>query len=131
MSEISGKVVAITGASSGLGEATARFLAEKGAKVFLGARREENLKRIVAEIGESGGSADYRQVDVTQREQVDRFVKASVDLFGRIDVLVNNAGLMPLSPLAALKVQEWDRMIDVNIKGVLYGIAAALPFMQA
>jgi NADP-dependent 3-hydroxy acid dehydrogenase YdfG len=131
MSEISGKVVAITGASSGLGEATARFLAEKGAKVFLGARREENLKRIVAEIGESGGSADYRQVDVAQREQVDRFVKASVDLFGRIDVLVNNAGLMPLSPLAALKVQEWDRMIDVNIKGVLYGIAAALPFMQA
>lgn len=131
MSEISGKVVAITGASSGLGEATARFLAEKGAKVFLGARREENLKRIVAEIGESGGSADYRQVDVTQREQVDLFVKASVDLFGRIDVLVNNAGLMPLSPLAALKVQEWDRMIDVNIKGVLYGIAAALPFMQA
>ncbi len=131
MSEISGKVVAITGASSGLGEATARFLAEKGAKVFLGARREENLKRIVAEIGESGGSADYRQVDVTQREQVDRFVKASVDLFGRIDVLVNNAGLMPLSPLVALKVQEWDRMIDVNIKGVLYGIAAALPFMQA
>jgi NADP-dependent 3-hydroxy acid dehydrogenase YdfG len=131
MSEISGKVVAITGASSGLGEATARFLAEKGAKVFLGARREENLKRIVAEIGESGGAADYRQVDVTQREQVDRFVKASVDLFGRIDVLVNNAGLMPLSPLAALKVQEWDRMIDVNIKGVLYGIAAALPFMQA
>lgn len=131
MSEISGKVVAITGASSGLGEATARFLAEKGAQVFLGARREENLKRIVAEIGESGGSADYRQVDVTQREQVDRFVKASVDLFGRIDVLVNNAGLMPLSPLAALKVQEWDRMIDVNIKGVLYGIAAALPFMQA
>jgi NADP-dependent 3-hydroxy acid dehydrogenase YdfG len=131
MSEISGKVVAITGASSGLGEATARFLAEKGAKVFLGARREENLKRIVAEIGESGGSADYRQVDVTQREQVDRFVKASVDLFGRIDVLVNNAGLMPLSPLDALKVQEWDRMIDVNIKGVLYGIAAALPFMQA
>ena len=131
MTEISGKVVAITGASSGLGEATARFLAAKGAKVFLGARREENLKRIVAEIGGSGGLADYRQVDVAQREQVDRFVKTSVELFGRIDVLVNNAGLMPLSPLAARKVEEWDRMIDVNIKGVLYGIAAALPFMQA
>jgi NADP-dependent 3-hydroxy acid dehydrogenase YdfG len=131
MSEINGKVVAITGASSGLGEATARLLAEQGAKVFLGARREDNLKRIAAEIGESGGTADYRQVDVTQREQVDQFVKSAVDGFGRIDVLINNAGLMPLSPLAALKVEEWERMIDVNIKGVLYGIAAALPFMQA
>jgi NADP-dependent 3-hydroxy acid dehydrogenase YdfG len=130
MSEINGKVVAITGASSGLGEATARLLAEKGAKVFLGARREDNLKRIAAEIGERGGTADYRQVDVTQREQVDQFVKSAVDVFARIDVLINNAGLMPLSPLAALKVEEWDRMIDVNIKGLLYGIAAALPFMQ-
>jgi NADP-dependent 3-hydroxy acid dehydrogenase YdfG len=130
MSEINGKVVAITGASSGLGEATARLLAEKGAKVFLGARREDNLKRIAAEIGERGGTADYRQVDVAQREQVDQFVKSAVDVFARIDVLINNAGLMPLSPLAALKVEEWDRMIDVNIKGLLYGIAAALPFMQ-
>jgi NADP-dependent 3-hydroxy acid dehydrogenase YdfG len=131
MSGINGKVIAITGASSGIGEATARLLAEQGAKVFLGARREDNLKRIAAEIGESGGTAHYRQVDVTKRAQVDQFVKLAVDEFGRIDVLINNAGLMPLSPLAALKVEEWDRMIDVNIKGVLYGIAAALPFMQA
>jgi NADP-dependent 3-hydroxy acid dehydrogenase YdfG len=131
MSKINGKVVAISGASSGLGEATARFLAAQGAKVFLGARREDNLKRIAAEIGENGGTANYRQVDVTRREQVDQFVKSAVEQFGRIDVLVNNAGLMPLSPLAALKVEEWERMVDVNIKGVLYGIAAALPFMQA
>ena len=107
MSEINGKVVAITGASSGLGEATARLLAEKGAKVFLGARREDNLKRIAAEIGEGGGTAHYRQVDVTQRQQVDQFVKSAVDGFGRINVLITNAGLMLLSPLAALKVEEW------------------------
>lgn len=131
MSEIDGKVVAITGASSGLGEATARLLASKGAKVFLGARREDNLKRIATEIREDGGTADYGQVDVTRREQVESFVKSAVEQFDRIDVLVNNAGLMPLSPLAALKVDDWDRMIDVNIKGVLYGIAAVLPFMQA
>jgi NADP-dependent 3-hydroxy acid dehydrogenase YdfG len=131
MAEINGKVVAITGASSGLGEATARFLAQRGAKVFVGARREDNLKRIVAEIGESGGTANYRQVDVTRREQVDQFVKSAIAQFARLDVLVNNAGLMPLSPLAALKVEEWERMVDVNLKGVLYGIAAALPFMQA
>jgi NADP-dependent 3-hydroxy acid dehydrogenase YdfG len=108
MAKINGKVIAITGASSGIGEATARLLAEQGAKVFLGARREDNLKRIAAEIGESGGTAHYRQVDVMQRQQVDQFVKSAVDGFGRIDVLINNAGLMPLSPLAALKVEEWE-----------------------
>ena len=130
MSGIEGKVVAITGGSSGLGEATARLLAEKGAKVFLGARREENLKSIVEEIRSGGGTAEYRVVDVTDRAQVEGLVDAAVEEFGRLDVIVNNAGLMPLSPLSALKVDEWDRMVDVNIKGVLYGIAAALPQME-
>lgn len=127
---IEGKVVAITGGSSGLGEATARLLAERGAKVFLGARREENLKEIVSGIKDDGGEASYRIVDVTERDEVQSFVDAAVEEYGRIDVLVNNAGLMPLSPLDALKVDEWDMMVDVNIKGVLYGIAAALPKMQ-
>lgn len=130
VNEIEGKVVVITGGSSGLGEATARLLAERGAKVFLGARREENLKEIVSGIRDDGGEAAYRVVDVTSRDQVQQFVDAAVEEFGRIDVLVNNAGLMPLSPLDALKVDEWDTMVDVNIKGVLYGIAAALPKMQ-
>ncbi len=101
-------MVAITGASSGLGAATACLLAEKGAKVFLGARREDNLKRIAAGTGERGGTAHYRQVDVTQRQQVDQFVKPAVDGIGRSDVLINNAGLVLLSPLAALKVEEWE-----------------------
>ncbi len=130
MSGIEGKVVVITGGSSGIGEATARLLAERGAKMMLGARREENLERIVSEIEGEGGTASYRTVDVADREQVENLVGAAVEEFGRIDVLVNNAGLMPLSPLNALKVDEWDRMVDVNIKGVLYGIAAALPRMQ-
>lgn len=125
------KVAAITGASSGLGEATGRLLAAKGAKVLLGARRESKLQTITNEIRASGGTAEFRILDVTKRDDVQAFVQSAVDLFGRIDVLVNNAGLMPLSPLAALKVDEWDRMVDVNIKGVLYGIAAALPLMQA
>lgn len=125
---IAGKVVAITGASSGLGEATARHLAAEGAKVFLGARREDNLKNIVAELGDD---AAYQVVDVTSREQVQSFVDAAVRRFGRLDVMVNNAGLMPLSPLDALKIDEWDRIIDVNVKGVLYGIGAALPIMQS
>ena len=122
------KVVVITGASSGLGEATARRLVAGGAKVFLGARREDNLKEIAADLGEN---AAYQVVDVTSREQVQDFVDAAERTFGRVDVMVNNAGLMPLSPLEALKVDEWDTIVDVNIKGVLYGIAAALPKMQA
>lgn len=130
MSQIEGKVVVITGGSSGLGEATARLLAEKGAKVFLGARREDNLKSIVEDIRQSGGEADYRSVDVTSREQVEGFADAAIERFGRIDVLVNNAGLMPLSPLDALEVDDWDRMVDINVKGVLYGIAAVLPKMR-
>jgi NADP-dependent 3-hydroxy acid dehydrogenase YdfG len=127
---IEGKVVVVTGGSSGLGEATAKLLAERGAKVMLGARREEYLQRIISEIKDSGGEAAYRVTDVTDHDQVENLVSGAVDEFGRIDVLVNNAGLMPLSPLDALKVDEWERMVDVNIKGVLYGIAAALPRMQ-
>jgi NADP-dependent 3-hydroxy acid dehydrogenase YdfG len=130
MSGIEGKVVVITGGSSGLGEATAKLLAERGAKVMLGARREENLERIVSEIEDSGGVAAYRVTDVTSQDQVENLVAGAVEEFGRIDVLVNNAGLMPLSPLDALKVDEWEQMVDVNIKGVLYGVAAALPRMR-
>ncbi len=126
MSLIEGKIIAITGASSGIGEATARLLAAKGAKVFLGARRDDRLAAIAGEIGEAAG---YRRLDVTDRADVEQFIAGAVEKFGRIDVLVNNAGLMPNSPLAALKIDDWDRMIDVNIKGVLYGIAAALPRM--
>ena len=130
MTDVQGKVVVVTGGSSGLGEATAKLLAERGAKVMLGARREENLERIVSEIKDAGGEAAYRVTDVTDRDQVENLVAGAVEEFGRIDVLVNNAGLMPLSPLEALKVDEWEQMVDVNIKGVLYGIAAALPRMQ-
>lgn len=131
MSNIQDKVILVTGASSGIGEACARLLAEKGAHLLLGARRTERLERLVGEIREAGGSAEYRRLDVTSREDVQAFVDFAVARFGRVDVLINNAGVMPLSPLDALKVDEWDRMIDVNIRGVLHGIAAALPLMQA
>ena len=123
-------MVAITGASSGIGAATARVLALSGAHVVLGARRTDRLEALAAEIDKSGGQALARPLDVTDRSDMDAFVASAVDRFGRLDVMINNAGLMPLSNLAMLKVDEWDRMIDVNIKGVLYGIAAALPVMQ-
>jgi len=129
--DIQGKVIAISGASSGIGEATARLLAERGAKLMLGARRTDRLEKLVAEIEAAGGTARFQALDVTDRNDFERFIVAAVDAFGRIDVLVNNAGVMPLSPYVALKVDEWDRMVDVNIKGVLYGIAAALPRMKA
>ncbi|GJD49153.1 putative oxidoreductase [Methylobacterium crusticola] len=128
MSGIAGKVVAITGASSGIGEAVARLLAGRGAKVVLGARRTERLAALAREIGEG---AAHRTLDVTDRAQVEAFVAFARERFGRLDVLVNNAGLMPLSPLDQGKVDEWDRMIDVNIKGTLYGIAAVLPVFRA
>ena len=127
---IEGKVVVITGGSSGLGEATGRYLAEKGAKVILGARRLEKLEKIATDIKKNGGEAEILKTDVTKAEDVVALVKKAVDSFGKIDVLFNNAGIMPLAPMAALKVNEWDRMIDVNIKGVLYGIAAAIPEFQ-
>lgn len=130
MSEIKDKVVIITGASSGLGEATARRLAKNGAKLMLAARREDRLKELVTEIGKDGGMAKYQVTDVTDRSQVEALAKATHQAYERIDVLVNNAGLMPLSPLDKTKVDEWDQMVDVNIKGVLYNIAAVLPIMR-
>ena len=125
---IENKVVVITGASSGLGEATARHLAWQGAKLVLGARRLERLQALADEL--SLGDEAVVQTDVTDREQVKRLVDHAARTHGRVDVIVNNAGLMPLSPLEALKVDDWDRTIDVNLKGVLYGIAAALPHMK-
>lgn len=131
MSKIEGKVIVITGASSGIGEAAARELAGRGAKVVLGARRTDRLEKLAAEIKSKGGEARFRAVDVTSRADVEALIRFAKDEFGRVDVLVNNAGVMPLSPMAALKVDEWDKMIDVNIRGVLYGIAAVLPDMKA
>jgi NADP-dependent 3-hydroxy acid dehydrogenase YdfG len=128
-SNIANKVVVIAGASSGIGESTARLLAQQGAKVVLGARRLERLDSIVSEITAAGGQALRFATDVTKRADVEALVQGAVAAYGRIDVLVNNAGLMPIAPLGALKVGEWDQMIDVNIKGVLYGVAAALPIM--
>lgn len=130
MSEVQNKVIIITGASSGLGEATARRLAQKGAKLMLAARREERLQDLVTEIQKEGGTAKYQRTDVTNRSEVEALVQATHQAYGQIDVLVNNAGLMPLSPLDATKVDEWETMIDVNIKGVLYGVAAVLPIMR-
>jgi NADP-dependent 3-hydroxy acid dehydrogenase YdfG len=130
MSDVAGKVVAITGASSGIGEAAGRLLAAAGAKVILGARRVERLETIANDIRKSKGEVDIQAIDVTRREDLTLFVKKAQDRFGRLDVLIGNAGLMPLSPLDDLRVDEWDRMIDVNIKGVLYGIAAALPVFR-
>ncbi|MDQ7731298.1 SDR family oxidoreductase [Halomonas sp. SpR1] len=130
MSNIQDKVILITGASSGIGEATARTLANQGASVVLGARRTDRLEKLVAEITAAGGKAIACAVDVTRREDVQSFADYALEKFGRIDVIINNAGVMPLSPLAALKVEEWNHMIDVNIRGVLHGIAAVLPTMQ-
>ncbi len=124
------KVVAVTGASSGIGEATALRLAADGHHVVLGARREDRLTALAEKIRAAGGSADVRRLDVTDRQDVAAFVDAAVDAHGRLDVVVNNAGVMPLSPLNALLVDDWDRMIDVNVRGLLHGIAAALPHFR-
>jgi NADP-dependent 3-hydroxy acid dehydrogenase YdfG len=125
------KVILITGASSGIGEGIARELGNAGAKVLLGARRLERIEAIAAEIRSAGGVAQARELDVTSRLSMASFVQDALDKWGRVDVLINNAGIMPLSPLAAGKQDEWERMIDVNIKGVLWGIGAVLPVMEA
>jgi NADP-dependent 3-hydroxy acid dehydrogenase YdfG len=127
---VEGKFVVITGASSGLGEATARLLCEQGASLVLGARRVERIQVLAEELTSSGCKALAVPTDVTHYEQVKSLVDAAVQAYGHIDVTLNNAGLMPFSPLERLKIDEWNQMIDVNIKGVLYGIAAALPYMK-
>jgi NADP-dependent 3-hydroxy acid dehydrogenase YdfG len=128
---IQNKVVIITGASSGLGEATARHLVARGAKLVLAARRTERLQALVQQIEAAGGEALAVATDVVDMAQVQALADQAKARFGRIDVLVNNAGIMPLAPLSKLKVDEWSRMIDVNVKGVLHGIAAVLPTMEA
>lgn len=130
MSNVEGKVVILTGSSSGIGEGTAKILAAHGAKLVLAARREDRLQSLEKEIENAEGEAKYKVTDVTSRDQMQELVQFTLDTYGKIDVIVNNAGLMPLSFMNKLKIDEWDRMIDVNIKGVLYGIAAVLPHMQ-
>ena len=127
---IRGKVVIITGASSGMGEAAAKHLSALGATVVLGARRADRIENLAKVIRNNGGQALAITMDVTKREQVKGMVEATVQKFGRVDVILNNAGIMPLSPIDRLNVDEWDKMIDVNIKGVLNGIAAVLPYMK-
>jgi NADP-dependent 3-hydroxy acid dehydrogenase YdfG len=127
---IAGKVVVITGASSGIGEVTARHLASAGASVSLGARRKSRLDALAEEIRAAGGKVHARVTDVTRRADVEALVAGAREAFGRIDVIINNAGIMPLSPFERLKVDDWDNMIDINVKGVLYGIAAVLPIMK-
>jgi NADP-dependent 3-hydroxy acid dehydrogenase YdfG len=131
MLNVENKVIVITGASSGIGAASAKLLAQNGAKVVLGARRTEKLEKIVEDIRSSGGNAEFKDVDVTNREDMKAFVHFAKDKFDRVDVIFNNAGVMPLSPMNALKVEEWDNTIAVNIYGVLNGIAAGLPIMEA
>jgi NADP-dependent 3-hydroxy acid dehydrogenase YdfG len=130
MSGIEGKVVAITGASSGIGEATALLLAERGAAVVLGARRTDRLDALVAGITDRGGRAASQRVDVTRREDLDLLAGLAVERFGRLDVLVSNAGISKIGPLTDLDVDGWSAMIDVNLRGVLHGIAAALPVFR-
>lgn len=128
---IQDKVVVITGASSGLGEATARHLARLGANVVLGARRQERMDVIVQEIKAAGGQASAYTVDVTRRQDLTALIENAVKDFGKVDVMINNAGFMAIAPMSEQRVEEWDRMIDINIKGVLYGVAAALPKFEA
>lgn len=131
MLNVENKVIAITGASSGIGEASAKLLAQNGAKVVLGARRTEKLEKIVEGIRSSGEIAEFKAVDVADRQDMKAFIHFAKEKFDRIDVIFNNAGVMPLSLMNALKVDEWDKMINVNINGVLNGIAAGLPIMEA
>ncbi len=130
MADIQGKVVVITGASSGIGAVTAKQLAKQGAAVVLGARRKERLEALVREIEQAGGKALAVACDVVKRDDMAALVQAGVSTFGKVDVLINNAGIMPLSPMSELRVEEWEQTLDVNVKGVLYGIAAALPVFE-
>jgi len=127
MSNVKGKVVVITGASSGIGESTARLLAQHGAHVVIGARRMERLEALASSIRLEGGSVEYHSLDVTRLEEMHTIVDLAQTRYGHIDVILNNAGVMPLSPLEALKVDEWNRMMDVNIRGVLHGITLVSP----
>lgn len=130
MSGIKDKVVVITGATSGIGEATALLLAKRGAKVVLGARGLDRLEALATRIAASGGEAAYACTDVKRREDVSNLVGLAIERYGKLDVLVNNAGVAPISLLDELRVDDWEEMIDVNLKGVLYGIAAALPVFR-
>jgi NADP-dependent 3-hydroxy acid dehydrogenase YdfG len=130
MKGIEGKVVVITGASSGIGEATALLLAERGAKVVLGARGSDRLKALADRIAESGSEVAYIQTDVKRREDLSNLVGLAIERYGKLDVLINNAGVAPISLLDELRVEDWEEMIDINLKGVLYGIAAALPIFR-
>lgn len=125
------KVILLTGASSGIGEATARLLSAEGHILLLGARRRERLDALSQQLREQGGTVDVLETDVRRRGDLQQLADLAIEKYGRIDVLINNAGIMPLSPLAALKVEEWESMLEVNVRGVLYGIAAVLPVMQA
>lgn len=131
MTSISQKTILITGASSGIGAGLVRELGAAGARLMIGARRTDRLQALKDEVEAAGGTVGMRSLDVTSRRDMEDFAGAALDAYGRIDVIVNNAGLMPLSMMNALKVEEWDRMIDVNIRGVLYGVAAVLPVMNA
>jgi NADP-dependent 3-hydroxy acid dehydrogenase YdfG len=131
MAHSNAKVIILTGASSGIGEAIARLLASQGHKLVLGARRTDRLAILCDELRASGAQLDYLATDVTQRADTQQLADFARDTYGRVDVMINNAGVMPLSPLSSLKVDEWDRMLDVNVRGVLYGIAAVLPVMES
>ncbi len=128
--KLKNKIAIITGASSGIGEATAKALSFEGAKVVLAARRIDRLNKLKSEIENSGGKALAVQTDIVKRDEVENLARVTLDEFGQIDILINNAGLMPLSYVKNLHVEEWERMIDVNLKGVLYAIAAVLPTMR-
>lgn len=130
MSNIKDKVIVITGGSSGMGKATATLLAKRGAHIVVGARRKQNLEEFVTSITSNGGSASYQVTDVTNRSDVENLVKHAVNTYGKVDAIINNAGIGPISLLDDLRIEDWEEMIDVNVKGVLYGIAAALPIFR-